>query len=231
MSRDIDVHDHYLNGGIPAEIAENFKDFFPDHDDLSYEEFLLQQGSVYLSFQENSKQSSNLSQSSGRPEGESSRGRSANSQEALDEALARSLQELEEDFDDFEVTERSSTTEVRESSVEAPARVTSENARQDDINPDNMNYEELVELGETVGVEKKGISEDLLDQLPTFKYKTGFFSKKKKNEDCVICQMGYSSGDRLTTLPCQHQYHSKCIREWLKVSKDCPVCKKEVQVD
>lgn len=43
MMRNIDVHDHYLTGKIPPEIAENLKEFFPEHDDLSYEEVLLQQ--------------------------------------------------------------------------------------------------------------------------------------------------------------------------------------------
>lgn len=37
------LHSHYSSGGIPSEIAENFKDFFPDDGDLSYEEVLLQQ--------------------------------------------------------------------------------------------------------------------------------------------------------------------------------------------
>lgn len=34
---------HYSSGGIPSEIAENLKDFFPEDGDLSYEEVLLQQ--------------------------------------------------------------------------------------------------------------------------------------------------------------------------------------------
>jgi hypothetical protein len=29
-------------------------------------------------------------------------------------------------------------------------------------------------------------------------------------------------------LPCQHPYHAGCITEWLQVSKQCPVCNKEV---
>lgn len=37
------LHGHYSSGGIPSEIAENLKDFFPEDGDLSYEEVLLQQ--------------------------------------------------------------------------------------------------------------------------------------------------------------------------------------------
>lgn len=39
----MELHDHYLNGEIPIEIAENLKEFFPEHDALSYEEVLMQQ--------------------------------------------------------------------------------------------------------------------------------------------------------------------------------------------
>ena len=75
------------------------------------------QESVYQSLQANGKnkgissdygQSSDRSQVSGQ-DGESSRGGSVESQLALDEALARSLQELGEDFDDFYISEHSGT--------------------------------------------------------------------------------------------------------------------------
>lgn len=55
-----------------------------------------------------SGQSSNRSQSSAQ-EGESSLGANVESQVALDEALARSLQELDDDFEDFYITEHSGT--------------------------------------------------------------------------------------------------------------------------
>lgn len=244
MMRNIDVHDHYLTGKIPPEIAENLKEFFPEHDDLSYEEVLLQQESAYLYLQEsdrNRARTSGYGQGSDQShllgqEGESSRGESTNSQVALDEALARSLQELGDDFEDFYIAEHSSaeagsagtgSTEV--SPIETPARVVSENLRQDDIDPDNMTYEQLQSLGESIGNENKGLPDELISQLPTFKYKSGMFSKKKKKEECVICCMAYSSGERLMNLPCAHQYHSECIKRWLKLKKHCPVCQMEVQ--
>lgn len=56
----------------------------------------------------NSGQSRNRSQSSAQ-EGESSLGANVESQVALDEALARSLQELGDDFEDFYITDQSGT--------------------------------------------------------------------------------------------------------------------------
>ena len=52
-----------------------------------------------------------------------------------------------------------------------------------------------------------------------------------KNENvkkCTICLDNYKIGDKISYLPCFHLYHSKCIKKWLKCSKICPLCKKEV---
>ncbi|GFZ15297.1 hypothetical protein Acr_24g0014870 [Actinidia rufa] len=110
--------EHFLNGTIPAEIAENLNEFFPEFGDLNYEEVLQHQESVYQSFQGNNDsnrerisyygQSSDSSQFSGQ-EREPSRQESLDSQLALDEALARSLQELEDNFDDLNISQSSST--------------------------------------------------------------------------------------------------------------------------
>ncbi|CAA3028412.1 E3 ubiquitin ligase BIG BROTHER-like [Olea europaea subsp. europaea] len=103
---------------------------------------------------------------------------------------------------------------------------------QDSIDPDNMTYEELLELGEAVGTQSKGLSEDLIALLPTSKFKRGLFSKKKfKGERCVVCQMEYKRGDRQMTLPCKHVYHTDCGSRWLSINKACPICFKEVDIN
>jgi len=55
-----------------------------------------------------------------------------------------------------------------------------------------------------------------------------------KNENikkCTICLGDYKLGDKISYLPCFHLYHSKCIKKWLKYSKNCPLCKKEVNFE
>ncbi|CAA0805783.1 E3 ubiquitin ligase BIG BROTHER [Striga hermonthica] len=105
-------------------------------------------------------------------------------------------------------------------------------AWQDNIDPDNMTYEELLELGEAVGTQSRGLSQDQIALLPTSKFKCGFFSRKKmRGERCVICQMEYKRGDKRMTLPCKHLYHTSCGRKWLNINKACPICYKEVVVD
>ncbi|KAJ4724244.1 E3 ubiquitin ligase BIG BROTHER-like protein [Melia azedarach] len=134
------------------------------------------------------------------------------------------------------VRERNSNTTTRDSSVECPRR--HNNAHdyqvvwQDNIDPDNMTYEELLELGETVGTQSRGLSQDLIALLPISKYKCGFFGRKKSKHDrCVICQMEYKRGDRRITLPCTHVYHAGCGTRWLSINKACPICYTEVFSD
>ncbi|GAB2302755.1 hypothetical protein Dimus_036749 [Dionaea muscipula] len=100
---------------------------------------------------------------------------------------------------------------------------------QDNVDPDSMTYEELLDLGETVGTESRGLSRELIKLLPTSRYKaSGFFSRKKTRERCVICLLTYKMGDQQITLPCKHVYHKKCGTKWLTINKACPVCNGEV---
>ncbi|KAG4960114.1 hypothetical protein GLYMA_13G203300v4 [Glycine max] len=100
---------------------------------------------------------------------------------------------------------------------------------QDNIYPDDMTYEELLDLGEAVGTQSRGLSQELIDMLPTSKYKFGsLFKRKNSGKRCVICQMTYRRGDQQMKLPCSHVYHGECITKWLSINKKCPVCNTEV---
>uniref|UniRef100_A0A0D9VQ40 RING-type domain-containing protein n=1 Tax=Leersia perrieri TaxID=77586 RepID=A0A0D9VQ40_9ORYZ len=103
---------------------------------------------------------------------------------------------------------------------------------QDNIDPDNMTYEELLDLGEAVGTQSRGLSQESIALLPVTKYKCGFFLRKKtRRERCVICQMEYRRGNLQMTLPCKHVYHASCVTKWLSINKVCPVCFAEVPGD
>lgn len=162
------------------------------------------------------------------------RGVNYESQLAVDEALARELQAMEDQIASATIDDNnrkegrkpvsSSTSNNGNTSVSRSSQVLTE----DGVDPDNMTYEELQQLGETIGTQSKGLPEDVIALLKSSTYKIRIFSRKEKHDECVICCMAYKNRDKLTTLPCQHQYHRTCVAKWLKINKVCPVCNKEV---
>ncbi|KAL4310056.1 hypothetical protein GQ457_01G048840 [Hibiscus cannabinus] len=129
--------------------------------------------------------------------------------------------------------EGNANTTSRENPVDCPRRQQNSHdyqvVWQDGVDPDNMTYEELLELGETVGTQSRGLSQELISLLPVSKYKCSLFSRKKsRNERCVICQMEYKRGEKQVTLPCKHVYHASCGNRWLSINKACPICYTEV---
>ncbi|KAL3651044.1 hypothetical protein CASFOL_007447 [Castilleja foliolosa] len=92
----------------------------------------------------------------------------------------------------------------------------------EEVDPDELSYEELIALGDVVGTESRGLSADTLASLPSIKYK----SQGTQEGNCD--SLDYEDGDTLTVLSCKHLYHSECINNWLQINKVCPVCSAEV---
>ncbi|XP_044489921.1 E3 ubiquitin ligase BIG BROTHER-related-like isoform X1 [Mangifera indica] len=97
----------------------------------------------------------------------------------------------------------------------------------EEVDPDELSYEELIALGELLGAESRGLSTHALASLPTINFRTGS-SQSEGNDLCVICRVDYEDGETLTLLSCQHAYHSECINDWLRINKVCPICLTEV---
>lgn len=49
---------------------------------------------------------------------------------------------------------------------------------------------------------------------------------------CVVCREQYENGDVLMRLPCFHEFHAECIREYLETSEAprCPICRHPITV-
>jgi len=45
-----------------------------------------------------------------------------------------------------------------------------------------------------------------------------------EHPDCSICL--FNNNEQSVTLPCNHQFHKKCILQWFKVAIMCPNCKR-----
>merc|ERR1712066_699046 len=54
-------------------------------------------------------------------------------------------------------------------------------------------------------------------------------SKDSDVEECSLCLQAFASGERVTTLPCCHYYHTECISKWFAAqsyaTRCCPLCK------
>ncbi|KAK9022019.1 hypothetical protein V6N11_002317 [Hibiscus sabdariffa] len=83
--------------------------------------------------------------------------------------------------------ERNTNANSRENSVYCPRRQHNSHDYQviwqDCVDPDNMTYEELLELGESVGTQSRGLSQELISLLPVSKYKCSLFSRKKSRNE------------------------------------------------
>ena len=61
--------------------------------------------------------------------------------------------------------------------------------------------------------------------------------KKKNNvlgkfqeETCAICLAEWKLRESVTTLPCGHEFHHRCVVKWLtKNQAKCPVCRRSVE--
>ena len=49
--------------------------------------------------------------------------------------------------------------------------------------------------------------------------------------DCSVCLEDFVIGDKLTILPCYHNFHSSCVKEWLRHSHNCPLCRTDIYDD
>ncbi|XP_021765168.1 E3 ubiquitin ligase BIG BROTHER-like [Chenopodium quinoa] len=221
---------------VLPELKENLEELFPG---LTIEEALQHQESLYqslkiscLTIDQIARSSDNEPSSSHEHSwGESSFSGSCDYDLALDEAVARSLQELdlEEEIDHDAISE-SLRSASRNSEPAAAAGTSVSETIQDSVDPDEMTYEELQSLGEAIGSENQGLSKSEISSLPRHTHKSGIFSKKIDIGDCVICFTTYKNRDSIISLPCLHQYHKDCIEPWLVKKRICPLCKKEVKL-
>ncbi|PIA48636.1 hypothetical protein AQUCO_01400904v1 [Aquilegia coerulea] len=141
-----------------------------------------------------------------------------------DEAFARALQDAEERELAARLMALTGGTDWTAEDTE------NDNNSQDtweEVDPDELSYEELLALGEVVGTESRGLSADTIASLPSINYKAQS-NQDGSAEQCVICRLEYEDEDTLTVLSCKHSYHSECINNWLQINKVCPVCSAEV---
>lgn len=91
---------------------------------------------------------------------------------------------------------------------------------------DNMTYEELLALEESIGDVNTGLGEEtILNLLKEKKYLSMAMKTKILDEPCCVCQDEYKDGEDIGALDCGHEFHSACIKQWLMHKNLCPICK------
>lgn len=98
---------------------------------------------------------------------------------------------------------------------------------EDELDIDEMTYEELKALCDAAGYVSKGASQAALSRIRSVTHPCSH-SSAGSQEQCAICCMEFEAGEGLSLLPCSHLYHAGCVGQWLQDEKVCPVCKVEV---
>ncbi|CAD8064467.1 unnamed protein product [Paramecium primaurelia] len=96
---------------------------------------------------------------------------------------------------------------------------------QNNVDLDEMSYEQLQELQEKMGFVSRGLLQNQI-QLLLKQCKI----KQQINDCCTIC-LEDSGNPVEIELECSHVFHQECISEWLSREKHCPVCKRDINLN
>jgi hypothetical protein len=94
-----------------------------------------------------------------------------------------------------------------------------------------LTYEQLLALQERLGgAVPRGATAEQVAALPTRRFVAGDApnSAEDNANTCSICLSDFEGGDELRALPCAHAFHTACVDQWLKTSRQCPCCRHEI---
>ncbi|KAL4691631.1 hypothetical protein H8957_003253 [Semnopithecus entellus] len=92
----------------------------------------------------------------------------------------------------------------------------------DDVEMEN--YEALLNLAERLGDAKpRGLTKGDIEQLPSYRFNPD--SHQSEQTLCVVCFSDFETRQLLRVLPCNHEFHTKCVDKWLKANRTCPICR------
>uniref|UniRef100_A0A8C8RYH1 Ring finger protein 44 n=1 Tax=Pelusios castaneus TaxID=367368 RepID=A0A8C8RYH1_9SAUR len=92
----------------------------------------------------------------------------------------------------------------------------------DDVEMEN--YEALLNLAERLGEAKpRGLTKADIEHLPSYRFNPD--SHQSEQSLCVVCFSDFEARQLLRVLPCNHEFHAKCVDKWLKANRTCPICR------
>ncbi|MGH0181301.1 UNVERIFIED_CONTAM: hypothetical protein FKN15_012416 [Acipenser sinensis] len=82
----------------------------------------------------------------------------------------------------------------------------------------------LLNLAERLGEAKpRGLTKADIEQLPSYRFNQE--NHQSEQTLCVVCFSDFESRQLLRVLPCNHEFHAKCVDKWLKSNRSCPICR------
>lgn len=53
-------------------------------------------------------------------------------------------------------------------------------------------------------------------------------SEFRDSPECCICMADFAPGSEIRAAPCGHLFHGRCLGNWLKINRTCPLCRGDV---
>jgi E3 ubiquitin-protein ligase RNF115/126 len=79
--------------------------------------------------------------------------------------------------------------------------------------------------------EKKGNPPASAETIKNLKTITTMKEHVDNHKECAVCKVEYTEGEEVILLPCDHLFHSECIKTWLRMHNTCPICRYEFPTD
>ncbi|WOL20662.1 E3 ubiquitin-protein ligase [Canna indica] len=84
---------------------------------------------------------------------------------------------------------------------------------------------------DTAGFGGRPASAAAVESLETVVFDEKDMAGGGSQTSCAICLDDFESASELTVMPCRHQFHSGCLKEWLLRSHSCPLCRFSLPVE
>lgn len=95
------------------------------------------------------------------------------------------------------------------------------------VPPEDASYEDLLSWCQRRedNFEQKMINSTVAERFPVRRCA----KTRGIQASCTICLCEYKPRDSIMTLPCFHEFHESCVREWLGNKLVCPICMQDVR--
>ncbi|GAB2291675.1 hypothetical protein Dimus_025929 [Dionaea muscipula] len=103
-----------------------------------------------------------------------------------------------------------------------------ENARTD---VDRMSYEQLLDVGRIGSRVSVGLTEEAISERLKQRTISPDDEVHLEGELCSVCLEKFAAGEDVGALICNHMFHIRCIKLWLRLKNLCPMCKRPALVE